>query len=177
MVPVNFVPNFCFANVVTPGYDVSLFTFTMILSDVGNSSPYVWARLSSDFVVIWLVYWFSIVSWWFSRGLIQQFVCHLYSGNPPSWNNLKYFFNLCYFFFLVTTWYQIICVHTCSSLLHNFFMNVSDFEISSLRGLLAQKVIVSIQIIAWWFLRCRFSWCLDFLSNENEVHHNQTLEF
>ena len=35
---VDFVPNCCFANVVTPGYDIVLFTFGMIFPDVANSS-------------------------------------------------------------------------------------------------------------------------------------------
>ena len=38
LVSVDFVPNCCFANVVSPGYDIVLFTFGMIFPNVANSS-------------------------------------------------------------------------------------------------------------------------------------------
>lgn len=39
LVSNDFIPNYCFANVVSMGYDISLFIFGNIFSDVVNMSP------------------------------------------------------------------------------------------------------------------------------------------
>lgn len=139
-----------------------------VFSDVANFSPDFWAWLSCDVAVILLVNWCSVVSWRFTWDSILQFACHLSTFLK---NFGRKFFKLYYFFFLITTWWQIINIYTCSNLFsnHNFYERLGIFKYALLGLLLMQKV--------YKILKFQFGWCLDFWSNENELHQDQTLEF
>ena len=157
MVSVNFVPNCCFANVVSPGFDISLFTFGMIFPDIANTSSDVGAWLPRDFVVIYfselMFNYFVVACVGFDTTIsVPTMQCEPTFSKYFGCNLYKFY----YFFFLATTWYQIVNEHTCSNLFHNFFELLHILKYALLGLLLIQRVIESAQIQAFWILRYQF---------------------